>query len=83
MGQAFRRAAGRLRTTTIDTSPSPSSSSSTAPFQKSLDQRPPVVTTDSRVYIKENRPTSGLFPFVNLLLLNYTDLFIDDVEWLN
>ncbi|KAL9232901.1 hypothetical protein vseg_007963 [Gypsophila vaccaria] len=41
MGQAFRRAAGRLRSTNADTS----SSSTTSRFQNSFDQRPPAVPT--------------------------------------
>ncbi|KAJ8424184.1 hypothetical protein Cgig2_028309 [Carnegiea gigantea] len=49
MGQAFRRAAGKLRSTTIDTT-SPSSSAPCR-YQNSSDRRPPVVPPEDRVHI--------------------------------
>lgn len=51
MGQAFRRAAGKLRSTTIDTT-SPSSSAPCR-YQNSSDRRPPVVPPDDRVHIHD------------------------------
>lgn len=51
MGQAFRRAAGKLRSTTIDTT-SPSSSAPSR-YQNSSDRRPRVVPPDDRLHIHD------------------------------
>ncbi|KAK9671878.1 hypothetical protein RND81_12G060800 [Saponaria officinalis] len=53
MGQAFRRAAGRLRSTNVDTSSSPTISR----HQNSFDQSPPAVPTNSSVHIHESDST--------------------------
>ncbi|KAL2938238.1 Protein split ends [Bienertia sinuspersici] len=52
MGQAFRRASGKLRTTSIDTqSPAPQ-------YQKPVDRTPPVVPTNDKVHLQNKDSAS-------------------------
>jgi len=55
MGQAFRRAVGKLRSTTIDTT----SSSAASRYQNSFDRRTPVVPPDDSAYIHDKNDAGG------------------------
>lgn len=73
MGQAFRRASGKLRTTSIDT---PSQ------YQKPFDKKPPIVPTNDKVRSQNKDSVTGFVILIHTHFIFCSEFFWDDLEFL-